>query len=391
MGSPNVLDFDKLLAPIPGDNPCGEDIRADLSPTSLYQAIRFARRAAGDAERQLAKSEDPSAPGAPDPTSSWRVVSTKGIEVLVGKSKDLEIATWMIEALVRSDGFVGLRDGLRLVRELSEQYWDQLFPLPSDDEGLLPRVGKLRGLNGEDSPGTLIQPMRTTPLFQSDDGAVVTLVVHEEAMSLASLDDEKREARIAEGALTVDKIESIASGMVEQLRQTRDDLREALDELDKLSQILESRCGNDAEGNPVAPQTGYISSTLKSCLDIVEPLCREAEAPSDDSSAEESQSSENSGESDSDTASAASGGSSASSGGMTREKAFKQMLELAKYFKKTEPHSPLGWTLEHWVKLGRMDLPQLMTALPMSDEGTRKTLATFVGIPMPEAGEEQQS
>ena len=51
MGSADVLDFARLLAPIAGENPAGRPLRAEFSPTASYQAIKDARSAARAAER----------------------------------------------------------------------------------------------------------------------------------------------------------------------------------------------------------------------------------------------------------------------------------------------------------------------------------------------------
>jgi type VI secretion system protein ImpA len=125
MGSPSVLDFDALLAPVPGDNPAGADLRADPCPTSLHYAIKDARSAARAAERQQLAGEDGASP--PD----WRPVLRRGTEALAQKSKDLEVVAYLTEALVRLHGFAGLRDGFRLARELVERFWDGLYPCPT--------------------------------------------------------------------------------------------------------------------------------------------------------------------------------------------------------------------------------------------------------------------
>src|SRR4051794_8958605 len=103
MPSPEILDFAKLLEPIPGAKATGEDLRADTSPASPYQAVRDARLANRAAERQLLADA-----GAGD-TPDWRPVLKRGTEVLAEKSKDLEVAAYLIEASVRLHGFAGLR------------------------------------------------------------------------------------------------------------------------------------------------------------------------------------------------------------------------------------------------------------------------------------------
>src|SRR6516164_4991146 len=158
MASAAVLDLAKLVAPIPGQKPTGVDLREESSLNSAYYAIKDARNAARAAERQLVgDGEEPTSP--PD----WRPVLEHGMTVLAGQSKDLEIAAYVIEALVRLHGFAGLRDGFRLARGLVENYWDGLYPQP-DEDGLVTRVAPLTGLNGDDAEGTLIQPIAKVPL-----------------------------------------------------------------------------------------------------------------------------------------------------------------------------------------------------------------------------------
>jgi type VI secretion system protein ImpA len=132
MPSPAVLDIAKLTAPIPGGNPAGTDLRADASPASLYFAIKGARNQARAAERQLAVADEESKDTAPP---DWRPLLQNAVKALTEKSKDLEVTAFLIEALVRINGFPGLRDGFRLARELIEKFWDTLFPLP-DEEGM---------------------------------------------------------------------------------------------------------------------------------------------------------------------------------------------------------------------------------------------------------------
>ena len=47
-----AADIEAILAPIPGDQATGVDLRQDYSPTSLYFRLRDARAEARDAERR---------------------------------------------------------------------------------------------------------------------------------------------------------------------------------------------------------------------------------------------------------------------------------------------------------------------------------------------------
>ena len=157
-----------MLAPIPGDLPQGVDIREDFTATSPYNRLRDARSEARDAER----GQDAGDADVRDPMPHWRSVRQLALTTLAATTKDLEVAAWLTEALVRSHGLAGLAAGARLMQGLAEQYWDGLFPLP-DDYGMETRVAPVTGLNGRDGNGSLIQPLYKLVLFNRTDGAPV--------------------------------------------------------------------------------------------------------------------------------------------------------------------------------------------------------------------------
>ena len=151
---PEGFDLDALLAPIPGDAPAGADLRGDASPQSLYYQLRDARAEARAAERAL-ETDDPLSV----PPPQWRTIRELGIEAIGGYTKDLEIAAWLIEALVRGDGLTGFTAGVRLMTGLVEAFWDGLYPLP-DEDGVATRVLPITGLNGQSGEGTLGPALR---------------------------------------------------------------------------------------------------------------------------------------------------------------------------------------------------------------------------------------
>src|SRR5258708_4371697 len=110
MSSPQVLDLPSLLAPLSDGGPTGtnlRDVAANPTGRALYDAIRGARSQAKLKEKPQILG-DPSAPAGPP--DEWRTVLDKSIEALRTRSKDLEVATYLIEAAVRLHGFGGLRD-----------------------------------------------------------------------------------------------------------------------------------------------------------------------------------------------------------------------------------------------------------------------------------------
>jgi len=108
-----------LLAPIPGDNPSGTDLRYD----ARISAIK-------DARREDPYHEDPSQRKYAD----WQAVVSGLTPLLSKETKDLQFAAWLTEAMVRKQGYSGMATGIALLNGLIEQYWDTCYPLPEDDD-----------------------------------------------------------------------------------------------------------------------------------------------------------------------------------------------------------------------------------------------------------------
>src|SRR4051794_10846778 len=132
MASMPSLNLDQLIAPISGGSPVGHDLRA--AEDSLYHDLRFLRTECRNEEREFeAGGIDP-----PD-SAKWEELA-RGCELaLREKTKDLEIACWLLEAQarVKRDGaseFVGLRDGFKVVSALCTQYWDTIFSVQDDSD-----------------------------------------------------------------------------------------------------------------------------------------------------------------------------------------------------------------------------------------------------------------
>jgi type VI secretion system protein ImpA len=72
----------------------------------------------------------------------------------------------------------------------------------------------------------------------------------------------------------------------------------------------------------------------------------------------------------------------------SREDALRALSEIANFFRRTEPHSPLSYTLDEAVRRGRMTWPELLAEV-VADMDARNSILTTLGIrpPPPEAQE----
>ncbi len=365
-----VLEIETLLAALPAGEGAGEDLRPDYTPASLYQRIRTQRNDARAGERAMDGGDPDANPAAVQ--GAWREVKKLGIECLATRAKDFEIASWMTEALVRLDGLRGLADGAAVIAGLCEQYWENGFPRLDDEDGIDGRGAPIGGLSGEGSDGTLMAAIRNYPLFRRGDGAPCDLFTWQRAEETASLADAARKAaRIKAGMPAFDTLENEARADIATVRAAGNAARAAAAAWAALDAAVTARFGGDA------PSTRRVAEALTSIIDISvriagAPAAPEAPAEEGEAVAEETEG-----------AVAAVGGVAVAAGGprvlRTREDAIRALEEIATFFRKTEPHSPLAFTLDDAVRRARMPLIDLLAEV-LPDAGQRKMMLTSLGI-----------
>ena len=222
-----------LLAPIPGENPSGKDLRYD----PRYDKIKEARREDLDLPSGGLSTERKMA--------DWPAVVTQARALLEKETKDLQLSAWLAEALLKREGFGGFATGLQAMSGLLEQYWDTLWPeLDPDDLEL--RSGPLEWIGSKLDVG-----VRQAPIA----GGGVSFLDYQLSRSIpsdleAAESKEKREAR--EEAATsgrrmpedVDK--AIAGANKVFFRTLVADVRAAQDSLDALERASDDKFGRDA-------------------------------------------------------------------------------------------------------------------------------------------------
>jgi type VI secretion system protein ImpA len=125
---------DDILNPIPGENPSGADLHLDTQ----YDEIRKAREEEEDLNQGAWQHERK--------VADWPRVSRLAQELLATRTKDLQLAGWLTEALLKTEGFAGLRQGLDLCTHLVKDFWDTLYPTIEDGD-LEVRANRLNWLD----------------------------------------------------------------------------------------------------------------------------------------------------------------------------------------------------------------------------------------------------
>jgi type VI secretion system protein ImpA len=199
----NNVDVNALLTAIAGENPAGKDLRYSKE----YDEIKEARReketfGIGDQGHEVKRAD-------------WNKVIKLCTDDLRGKTKDLQIAVWLTEALVRTDGFEGLSVGLRVICGMMGTFWDHLYP-PVEDNDLEFRSGPLEFMNDK-----LSFSIRQIPLTDPKKTPGYSLVQFQESRQVGyekdllnqrgDVHEAKKNTRaelIAEGKITAEDFDS---------------------------------------------------------------------------------------------------------------------------------------------------------------------------------------
>ena len=259
------IDIEAILAPIPGDNPAGVNLRY----SSLYEEIKEARRAddvleQGDWQYETKKSD-------------WEVVLTLAVEALTQKTKDLQIAAWLTEALIKLEGFNGLATGLKILSGLLKEHWEHLYP-EIEDKDLDFRVAPIEFVNDK-----LWPCIKQVPLTDSSITSGYSWLKWQESRKVGfeadtrnrygDVDENKKKARnelIAEGKLTAEDFDSAVALSSKAFYQSiAQSLIMCQEEFKKLDNIVDEKFGSEA------PRLAEIRETLDDCEKVIKKIVKE--------------------------------------------------------------------------------------------------------------------
>ncbi|VAW56163.1 Uncharacterized protein ImpA, partial [hydrothermal vent metagenome] len=350
--------------PISEENPAGIDIREDSSPTSIYYAIKDARKSARAAERSNMFDGDNS-----EADTQWHKVSELAPQIIQNQTKDLEIASWYTEALIRQHGMNGLKNGFQLIHGLVSQYWDSLYPMP-DEDGIETRVAPLIGLNGEGAEGVLITPIRNVYITEGTDPGPFNFWMYQQTLDIEKIADNttKKNKTDKLGFSLEDINQNVTQSSVDFFINLCDNISISIETYRSISHILDENCGAHE-----SPPTSNIINILEECLGTVKHLGKdkipvEVEIIPDNEQDEIAYSGEPSGQTKTTVGPI-----------KNRNDAFKKLTELSDFFRKTEPHSPISYILERAVTWGEMPLNDLIKEL-IPDTTARDIYGSLTGI-----------
>ena len=345
------IDPDLFSDPISGDFPAGENLQLSEEGRAARSALRDLREEARRIERR-ADDGDSSEGGWAAARSVWVDVRDRGLDILRNRSRDLDIAAMTIEALARTDGFIGLAAGFAMTREMVESSWSDLFPIPdpedgpADDEAVVEeRTLPLQRLVGMDSEGLLVPAILHIPLTQSRSDEQYAICHWRSSRDLVNeQSEEKLKLAVERGAVSPAQFEqAIATTPLPHLKEVYLELCQAAEQWELLSTSVSSASG----GAAVLP-AGPIRDLFEECDAAIRTFAPAA-IPAPEQTASDS------GVAAADEAGADGEGGGGRAGAPTgRAEAFSQLESIADYFERHDPHSLIGAQIRNVVRLGRL-------------------------------------
>ena len=324
-----TIDLETLLQPIPGEKPAGEDLRY----AGLHDEIREARRADTDLVSSDGKVAD------------WKQVVGLATDALTTKTKDLQVAAWLSEALVKLHGFSGLRDSLKLMAGLHQKFWECVYP-EIDEGDMEARANSMSWLDRQISFGA-----REIPLTEARGDNFSFLQwqqssLPEEYPKIAQSDPQEA-ARIKElsdkaGEEWARLFRATPRKSYEAMTTLLQECREGYAALDR---VMDEKFGRQTPG------MGELKKALEEIRGLVERLVKEKRQLEPDAA---TGSSIGEGE---EAATGMTAGTVVAAGSIRgRQEALNRLAQIAEYFQKTEPHSPVAYLVQRAVKWGNMPL-----------------------------------
>jgi type VI secretion system protein ImpA len=340
-----AFDIEALLAPIAGERPAGESLRYD----GTYDRIRHARREDDSRLNQgIYQAEVKRA--------DWAEVESICLEALATRSKDLQIAAWLLEAWLHRYGFAGVREGLRLLTALCESFWETLYP-PLEEVGEMGgRIAPFEWINEKLSLQLKQLPI-TAP--QTGDAAPYSYTDWESACDLDNLskrDQKAAQAAEARGRVSISKFSS--SLMLTEGRfyaALHEMLGDAVEACASLESLLEEKCARQAPSlhgfrEALLALQRLAADVLRSRPEVVDYNDAEGEELQYEDESEDE------------------GGRLWPSAPIrSRDEAYRRLAEAADYLLRTEPHSPTPYLVMRAVEWGGMSLQEVLQQIVRND------------------------
>lgn len=319
------MNIDLILQPIRPDAPTGDDLSFSVEFDLIAEARREedATLDQGDWVRDVKEAD-------------WPKVIAMSQTILESRSKDIRVAGWLLEGMGKLNGFGGLADGLEVCCRLIDAYWDGLHPQAEsgdNDE----RVGAM---------GWVVQRaaaiMRDTTLTQAPLGAFSW---HDFESAKTWRSRIEREPDLVEeqddSRITMERFQAACAATPNAVfKEMWNDFGRLRNVAKEFEIAIDGRLGGDG------PSFAPLREGMDTVGELLERLVRGAGIGISP---------------DADDTEVLDGGAAETGAGLSgpirsRKQALVQLRQVADFFRRTEPHSPVAYLADKAANWGDMPL-----------------------------------
>ncbi|WP_338525494.1 type VI secretion system protein TssA [Pseudomonas batumici] len=344
-----------LLEAISEDAPCGQSLRYEAD----YDRLRELRREDdtslpnGVWEKEIKRAE-------------WASVEALASEILQGRSKDLMVAAWLGEAWLHRHGQEGLQAALALLLGLCERYPEQVHPQAEEGDQ------SWRATPVDWLVRRYAEVLHTrVPLFApggSSGFSGLSLYGWQQLQGRQVLagDNKSAKASVEAARLEQQKVnELIRATPLSWWLHSQNLLLASLRQLEALEQWTDRYLGE------LAPTCGPLRDVMQALSTLTrEFIAMHPQQPEPPVAAIEVDETVSAPQADEPPQPP-----SRSATPQSREEAYRQLLSIADYLAKTEPHSPVPYVVKKAVEWGNKPLNELLSELISSDAEARRVWA----------------
>ena len=365
------LEIEPLLSPISSDQPCGQD----LSFSNEFHAIKIAKT---QDDPLLDQGDWVAEPKQAD----WHFVEQKSIELLTGKSKDLRLLGWLLEAWSNLYGFEGTAKALELMHRTLNEYWTQLHP-DIEDEDLDQRLGLLQGSINHLIPLIKQVAIVNVPAFSLSDYEALLRQKNHLLKQVESYTEDANSSQILEQFE-----QSLFNTSKSFQYQNYQHFSAILAEWSVLKSVLDTLMGLDAPSfAAIDTQLENIHTSLKKLYKtdvftqpVMATQTSESSAAATITTQALSFTQRKEQEIDMNTVHPSKGFQVQPQNHLAnREQAMRVLQEISDYFQANEPHSPVSYMLQKTIKWSQMPLHEWLNQV-IKNENPLHNVQELLGV-----------
>lgn len=403
-------DIDKLSTPITDDAFCGIYLKGERQ---LYRPLRNEFNLALTSLRKLTQNPDVGELEAlhEENAENWSQISTSLFKVFETQTRDIELIGWMLAStLILDSSLASFAKTLKWTNSLLSEHWQSLQPiLPQNkrksdsekgqqDEVVEAKLKAFTQLLGESEESSLLYaPILMSPIvgnitfyqYQSAEKRGELSVLRTEAAHVVADCREEITAlvsNISSAQQTLEEMASFTRHKATEHGVNAPSFAPVLSMLNKLSQAITQLSGVRQVAPTTASTSGVEANTDTNGTSTVENAAAAELTASNQQAATQNVSLETL----SATAQVLQGGAQvadmqsltdvANMNSTNRDAAFRQLRQLADYFRTSEPHSPVAYLIEKAIRWGYMPLPELLNEMLTENQQDMKQIFSSAGL-----------